>query len=307
MHYIFNVDTVPPNTLFEKEHNVIIKKIISCHFSLRINKVFNIPCKWIWYRHIVADKKMENEDIYYFVFFEGTQIFYDRKYIVYLRHKYPNCRIIFRYTNPINSYNSWNVRYVKSCFDLIISMDKTDCDRNGWVYVPNTYRTVKNENYQVDNDVFFVGRDKRRLPKLIKIYDYLTYNGLKCDFYISNVEKWDSSMSRPGIHLIDYMKYNQTLEHIKKSRCLLEVLQEQQTGSSLRPMESITYDKILITNNQNIKYEDYYDKDNMVIFKDIEELNIDEIRKKNVKYINKEIIANKVLFDAIQNHLQFRQ
>ena len=52
---------------------------------------------------------------------------------------------------------------------------------------------------------------------------------------------------------------------------IFDYLQDDQTGLSLRPFESIFFNKKLITNNSNIKNYDFYRKENIFI------LNYDDI------------------------------
>ena len=59
--------------------------------------------------------------------------------------------------------------------------------------------------------------------------------------------------------------YQEILEFVSQSRCLLEILKEGQTGATLRLMEALFFKKKIITTNINVKEEPFYTPQNIFI------------------------------------------
>ena len=115
-----------------------------------------------------------------------------------------------------------------------------------------------------ESDVFFVGQDKGRLTKIRIIKERLTSLGFVCDFYVSGVEK-NNVEFKSGIKYNTPLSYNDVIKHVLKTSCILELLQENQNGSSLRAMEALVYEKKLISNNLSIKQERFFNSEQMLI------------------------------------------
>lgn len=49
------------------------------------------------------------------------------------------------------------------------------------------------------------------------------------------------------------ISYQENLDNIRKSKCIVDVVQKGQIGLTLRPLESLFFKKKLLTNNKCIK------------------------------------------------------
>jgi hypothetical protein len=105
--------------------------------------------------------------------------------------------------------------------------------------------------------VFFVGRGKDRLDTIHEIYKNLTERNYKCDFYVNNVDK-ERQLQGTDIHYNCWLNYKQVLQHVADTKCVLEILQGEQHGFTMRTCEAITYKKRLITNNKSLKEQPFY-------------------------------------------------
>ena len=74
----------------------------------------------------------------------------------------------------------------------------------------------------------------------------------------------------------EYISYEEYLEYVKKSRCIIDIYQVGQSGLTRRPLEALFYNKKLLTNNPWIVEFDFYQKSNIFL---LQELNIAEIQK----------------------------
>lgn len=63
-----------------------------------------------------------------------------------------------------------------------------------------------------------------------------------------------------------YISYQDNLSHAANCRCIVEIVRENQTGLSLRPLEALALHKKLMTNNSFIKNYDFYRPENIFIW-----------------------------------------
>lgn len=141
----------------------------------------------------------------------------------------------------------------------------------------------KDSQTSTDCDLLFVGTDKGRKDFLLNLKSQLEQNKVACDFKI--VDNFRSLFSRKYSREISY-KYLCRLN--KRTSAILDVVQEGQTGLTLRIMEGLLFDKKIVTTNAAIRMDkDFKDNPNIyVITKD----NIKELytflKKPMVEYPN---------------------
>ena len=117
-------------------------------------------------------------------------------------------------------------------------------------------------------DVFFVGEEKGdRAERIQQIKDVLTKAHLRSDFHLI-------PQKRRGKMKAAYMAYSDVIDHVKKSKAILELISDGQTGITQRPYEALMMKKKLITTSAEIKNYDFYCEDNVFILgeRDPEEL-----------------------------------
>lgn len=107
-------------------------------------------------------------------------------------------------------------------------------------------------NSPIVYDCFFIGLEKGRGNILDEIRQVLDEKGLTHQFIITKDGK-------------NFIPYTQTLAMMQKSRCIIDVTLSTK-GMSLRPMESLYFQKKLITNSVNIINEKLYHPQNVFIW-----------------------------------------
>ena len=160
-----------------------------------------------------------------------------------------------------------DVRYYKRIFDHIITFDPADAKKCGFVLYegrPYSKLRIEDSSETVTSDVFFCGYAKNRLDKILKMYEVLTKQGLICDFYISGVPQ-DKQEHSDKIVYNQYISYRDSIQHVKNSKCILEITQKEQTGYSLRTLEAMLYEKKLISDNEHLREAVFYHEDNIMI------------------------------------------
>lgn len=235
-----------------KPTHVLSRVLRRIHFSLKL------PNVKIWF--------MENQIFEYI----NTIIIFDvvmrDEYILYLSKKYPKKRLILWYWNPVRKSINPDLLNNISCEKWSYSIE--DCEKFNLRYNTTFYFFELANDLKGNNsgnpiyDVLFVGRDKGRLNILLKFKEEFETLGLKTKFHITPT-KWYEKL-RNNIYRSD-IGYDEIINLVTKSRAILDVVQDQGDGLTLRVMESLFFKKKLITNNTSLKNYDFYDSNNIFI------------------------------------------
>ena len=243
--YIERLKPFCSNVCCYYKNNTIIRKIWT-HFG--------IPFSHIWYED--WKNKLEFYDI--IIIFDSI---HNSKLIKYIR-KHTNSRIIFWHWNPIK----------KNKDIKILNETRKICEH--WTFNPidaNKYNIYLNNQFFFyfenipkikENKVFFVGTDKGRYEQLILLSKSIEKYNLKPDFFVIDKRK------NGRFYKKQYMNYNETLEHISKSKYVLELVQDGQDGLTARALEAMFLETKFITNNNNIKKCEFYKKENIYVIGD---------------------------------------
>lgn len=268
------------NFVFIKEpiniKNKIIRKLFTAYFNL--NAKVNLPFKCIWHKFYSLSKIDFDGDDNYIILGNGVFNYYDYKWLNKLKEKY-NLRFIVYYIDPLSglmsTYMKENIEKLDK--EQVYTFDYNDSKTMNCIHSMNFYSKKEiSVNSQEQYDVYFVGMNKKnRVEQIHKIWDKLQDKNISCDFNIVGVD--DQIQTRHGINYNKPKVYDEVLEDIQNSKCILEVLQPGQTGVTLRYYEAIAYNKKLITNNALIKELPFYDEKYMQVFDNIENIDVDWI------------------------------
>lgn len=134
---------------------------------------------------------------------------------------------------------------------ILSTFDKQDANKYGMKLCNQFFRMEKGFHIEEEKyDFYFLGFAKNREKEILQLYDQLScYNNLFKIVY-SNKEA---------------ITYTENIENIKKSKCLVEIVQSGQEGITLRPLEAISFKKKLISNNEKLTQYDFYHKENIFI------------------------------------------
>lgn len=196
-------------------------------------------------------------------------------------------RLILYLLNP--AFFSEDYKKLSTRWEIWTFM-KEDAIKNGFKYGATFYNPQlaqncfdKDSQTATDCDLLFVGTDKGRKNFLLNLKSQLEKYKIVCNFKI--VDNFLSLFSRKYSREISY-KYLCRLN--KRTSAILDVVQEGQTGLTLRIMEGLLFDKKIVTTNAAIRMDkDFKDNPNIyVITKD----NIKELytflKKPMVEYPN---------------------
>lgn len=272
------VENVYLNTAPDKRKNKAFNFLYKLHNSPKINRFISLPFKKSWNKCFI-DKDLRNklscEDKICFIF-SGEKYKYFRTGLDnFLRKTYPNCKLLYMFGDKVQLYfrvdKAFSVEFLKKKFDIVGSYNQCDVDEYGLVKMPVTphdYSDIELDPSLPESDVIFVGREKGRIDQLIEIYEKCSNKGLICDFHIINVPE-EKQKYADKIAYNKKISYNELLRRVKRSRCVLNIIQEGADGVTLRDYEAIGMNKYLMTNNKAVEKLSAYNE-NMVI--DVENL-----------------------------------
>lgn len=140
----------------------------------------------------------------------------------------------------------------------VYTFDQQDALRYKLNHTYQVYANDTTPERDIKYDVFFVGKDKGRLEQIYGLHKTFREQGLTSSFHIikSKYKQYDSKYDSILTDLL--IPYDKSIEMIKESRVVLDILQINQSGQTLRPLEALFLKKKLITNNLSIVNEPFY-------------------------------------------------
>jgi len=214
-----------------------------------------------------------------FIFFDSNAHAGDEAFLKHIRNKF-RAKLVLYAMNP-SSVMTLSPEFCNHFYDSIFTVFAHDADLYRWHACKHIYskipRDTAADHHDGDTDVFFAGRDKNRLNKILQTYEFLTHNGIRCDFHIVGVGR--SRMHRAGdINYNHWLPYKELLKRMRRSRCILEILQEPGVGPTLRMAEAVVYNKKILTNDAAAVSHPFYDERFVKVFDAPENIDLNFIR-----------------------------
>lgn len=203
-----------------------------------------------------------------------------------LRRRCPGCRTVYYLIDSIErtanacGMQAGDVVALLDHFDAVYSYDKSDTERYAghmrYIDIP-LWRGNLPRPAAPGAELYFCGRNKRRGELLIELYRRLTEAGLRFELRIAGAGA-SAIAPMPGVKLFDLIPYDAMIGEMLAANCVLEVLAENNSESTLRYKEAVVYNKKLLTNNPNIASFPYYDPRWMRVFRTVEDVDLDWLR-----------------------------
>lgn len=258
--------------------NRFFKNLYRLHTSPKTNKIMPLPFKRIWNKYAFRGK-FDNDKPICFLFYPRSR-WLENGIIKYLRKQYENCKIGIVFQDLVKRSYPNDIEQLQKKVDFCLSFDNDDVKNYNMIYYPLVYSKteVEDDDSISSSDVYFVGKAKDRLEKILAVYEKLRSEGLKCDFYLTGVDEQDQKYT-DEITYGRQMPYKQNLKHIKKTKVLLEIMQGGGKGYTLRACEAVAYGKKLLSDNSEIEKVPFYNSDYISKFVDLDSIDIDFIKK----------------------------
>ncbi len=287
--------------------NKLLHFLHKVHTTGYINKkLFPLPFKGIWNPVMFRNRWNDSKPIC-FVFSSRRCDLVNYGLLDYLRKHYPGCKFACFYQDIVATCKECSIERVKKEFDVVLSFDHADAKNYGFYYYPLVYSVVDvPENPDIEeSDVFFVGVPKDRLDDIYAAYEKVRDGGLKCDFHLIGVPK-DKRRYEDEIHYRDtMMPYTENLQHIKRTRCILEIMQKRGTGFTLRAAEAVVFDRKLLTNNSEAEGAPFYKPDAVCAFTTPDTIDINFVKSgdRDVDYGYKDRLSPIHLLEFIEEKI----
>lgn len=214
----------------------------------------------------------------------------DAGFSKFIKNEFPNAEIVVFFNDLVEKYSITPIDELKCKTNNVFTYDKNQSIKYEMSYVnaPYSLLDVKQE-CKNNNTVYFCGAAKDRFDDILKAYYKLVSDGFVCNFYVIGVPK-DKRIDLPGMNYLDkYLSYEENLELAAQNKIILELVQGNSTGRTIRVGEAIRLGKYLVTNNLFMLKDEIYDKRNIEVFDDIEKMNLDRFLDSECIYTQKQI------------------
>ena len=152
----------------------------------------------------------------------------------------------------------------------LATFDPEDAERFSMHYFNQFFRmpTCQINEEDIAYDFYFVGFAKNREKEILELQKQLS--GFRLLFKVVHSKT-------------EMISYEENITNIKKSRCLVEIVQKNQSGMTLRPLEALAFGKKLLTNNESVCLLDFFNSKNVFLY------NKDDMSKIN------DFLSNKII------------
>lgn len=172
-------------------------------------------------------------------------------------------KIIWWYWNKVVPMDNPDKVSTKDCEKW--SFDIEDCRKYGLHHNTQYYfKSFQLPEEKERYDIYFLGTDGGRKNIIGEWNKKFMDMGLQTDIHIVTDIITESEPYR-DILQNEKLGYQENLRYIARSKAVLEILREGQSGQTLRALECLFYHKKLITNDIRVQEYDYYHKDNIFI------------------------------------------
>lgn len=171
---------------------------------------------------------------------------------------------------------------IKRRVDIVYSSDPVDAELFGLSGFEDIYAPMPDyAGSEVKRDLFYVGADKNRAPILLAICKRL--KGAKLLIHLVGNRKYTGAYKVLQNYVpkeAAFLPYRKVIQTVAESNCILEIVESGQKGMTLRWMEALTYNKKLLTNNENARNYKYYNPEYVQIFQNADEIDVEFVKKR---------------------------
>jgi len=154
-----------------------------------------------------------------------------------------------------------------SIFDRFFVFDGKDLEVPSVLPTTNFYpTTIQNDNVTEKTDVFYAGSFyRKRIAQLTDILSKCQELGLTVQYHLFAKKK--KHFISPILSTTkESMSYEQNIQYTLNTRILLDLKVEEHEGLSFRVLESVGFEKKLITTNYRVRDYDFFHPNNILIW-----------------------------------------
>lgn len=258
--------------------NKLTDRLFRLHWSKKINSKIQLPFKSLWFSRMCR-QDFDNSDPICYVFLGGKYICEDERLLRYIKKQNSRNKCIISCFDLI-AKKHWDMEKVKKCCDYVMTYDAGEAEKYGILFFDDlAYGEIMDVTTPdtFENDVYFLGFAKDRLADIHKVHTKLSRAGLKCKFIVCGTKPEDR-MEGEGLVYQEPISYRENLRNVLCSKCILELLQGGSEAPTLRMKEAQVYKRKLLSNNAKLPEQAYFDRENMRVFEDAGQIDLDFIR-----------------------------
>lgn len=186
----------------------------------------------------------------------------------YLKRKAPDARVVLWYWNPVA--RGTNPNFARPLGAELWSFDEADSKQFGMrANTTYSFREISSMAPHVEPtvDFLFFGTDKGRAPALHELAELLESQGLSHLFCIAGTQQ-GSLAAYDKLVPAESVPYEKILEMTVRARVVVDIVQEGQSGLTLRALEALYLGRKLMTNSKSIRESPLYSEDRVFILGD---------------------------------------
>jgi hypothetical protein len=262
------------------EVNVLLR--LSYRLLLLLEKILKIPnsIHKLFFPFFFRKKWINSDEIPVFWFYEHSMMYRDKSFILYLKRRFPNSKTILYLTNAINNKQWTDILKQKlSLYDMIITYNKADAEKYNIVHHQWIYSAIaKDDRIKKEYDLYFVGLDKGRLKLIEQIAEKCESNHIAYNFNVIGYN--DEYNGNCSIQMLSNpIAYEDSINNILKSGCVLELVPNDVHACTLRTAEVIACKTKLLTNNIDIVNDEVFNPAQMSVFSSADDINMGFLKK----------------------------
>lgn len=259
-----------------KKVNRLLRCIRRIHISQRINRIINLPNKEIWttlpHDFSLFDSVLVTNNVL-------------PKVTSYIKKCYRKGKQVDLFVVDAMDADSFIMKTARPLilnghFNHIYTFEPADVNKYGFEYIGfgGYYSMKKIETKNIKYDLVFSGGVKGgRENTIILLYRYLEKNACSFLFDLNGLPFFEAQNIQ---YHNGWVPYESMLNLTSESNCILEIMQQGQTGPTLRYFEAVCYNKKLLTNNPHIINFPFYKPEWMKIFHSPEDIDIDWLKNR---------------------------
>lgn len=207
---------------------------------------------------------------------------YSKEFDVFLKSKFPKAKKVMYQWDSVERHPK--AVQIADFFDAIYTFDREDAKRYGWSYRPLFFD--KDDCISISDkaiDLMFVGslhsnraKELAALERIARANDLYLYSFMYCKLmtyirqkYIKRNASFQIASSKISF---SSMPINETNRLYDATRCVVDFVALGQRGLTMRTIESLGHKCKLVTNNECVIQEPFYNENNVLLIRKMEEL-----------------------------------
>ncbi len=168
-----------------------------------------------------------------------------------------------------------NIKNFLGLFDQCLSFDLFDCESEGFIHLPLFFSKAEIPRNKDIDVAAVMNLYPSKIKSFYSIYEKIPasmnkfyFLRLKSKMQFVFFKRKNSLFKKVDTSFIKYknLDRNQTYEIFNRSKVVIDISLEHQSGLTMRTFEALAFRAKLITNNYNIKKYDFYNQNNILIF-----------------------------------------